>query len=195
MKKIVASTLATLALMAGGAVQAQTQAQASVAATASATPASTAAARELFDAMNYRVMMNGMMQQMAQNIGNSMRGGAEAAIRNNPKASEQDKQAAIIKMEAELPVAIKPIQDMLSDPGLVDDVLAETVPLYARTYTAEELKQITAFYRSPVGAKMLASMPKLMTEGMQIGQQVVMRRIGPIMQKMQESKQAKEVAK
>lgn len=183
MKKIVKNTVATaiaaLALLASGGAYAQ------------ATDASTAAARELFEAMNYRTMMNGMMQQMAQNIGGSMRAGAEAAIRNNPKASEQDKQAAIIKMEAELPAAIKPVQEMLSDPALVDEVLAETVPLYARTYTADELKQITAFYRTPVGSKMLASMPKLMSEGMQIGQQVVARRIGPLMQKMQENKKTK----
>jgi len=69
---------------------------------------------------------------------------------------------------------------------MIDEILAETVPIYARTFSADELKQMTAFYRTPVGAKMLASMPQLMAQGMQVGQQVVARRIGPLVQKMQQ---------
>jgi hypothetical protein len=77
------------------------------------------------------------------------------------------------------------MQGVLNDPTMIDDILAETVPLYARTFSADEIKQMTAFYRTPVGAKMLATMPQLMSQGMQIGQQVVMRRVGPLMQKLQ----------
>jgi hypothetical protein len=135
--------------------------------------------------MNYRTLMAGMMQQMSQGIGASMRAGAEASIKNSGK-SDAEKQLAQAKVDAELPGAIKAMQDVMNDPAMNDEILAETVPLYARTYTADELRQITAFYRSPVGAKMLANAPKLMGEGMQIGQQVFLRRIGPLMQKLQQ---------
>jgi hypothetical protein len=178
MKKILTTLVVSLALIGAAPVYAQAPA---------ADAAATAAAHELFDSMNYRAMMVGAMQQMSQGLGASMRAGAEAAIRNNPKLSADDKQKALVNMEAELPGAIKAMQDVISDPALVDDILAETVPLYARTFSAAELKQITAFYRTPVGAKMLASMPKLMGEGMQIGQKIVERRIGPMLQKMQQN--------
>ena len=179
MKKIVATLVTSLALIGAAPSQAQAQAQA-------ADPAATAAAKELFDSMNYRQMMIGAMQQMSQGMGASMRAGAEAGIKNNPNLSADDKQKAMAKMEAELPRVIKALQDVMGDPTLVDEILAETVPLYARTFTADELKQITAFYRTPVGAKMLTSMPKLMGEGMQLGQQIMQRRIGPLMQKLQQ---------
>ncbi|SHN38462.1 hypothetical protein SAMN05192549_109130 [Duganella sacchari] len=177
MKKIVASLVTSLALIGAAPVYAQAPA---------ADPAAMAAAKELFESMNYRSVMIGAMQQMSQSIGASMHAGAEASIKNNPKLSADDKQKALAQMEAELPGAINTMQAVMSDPALVDEIMAETVPLYARNFSAAELKQITAFYRTPVGAKMLSSMPKLMGEGMQLGQLIVQRRLGPLMQKMQQ---------
>jgi hypothetical protein len=175
MKKILASLMVSLALAAApAAVYAQADA------------ASTAAAKELFDSMNYRAVMVGAMQQMSQGLAASLRGGAEAAIQNNNQMSADDKQKALAKLETELPGVVKAMQDVMNDPGLVDDILAETVPIYARHFSADELKQITAFYRTPVGGKMLKLMPQLMGEGMQIGQQIVQRRVGPMLQKMQQ---------
>jgi hypothetical protein len=158
---------------------------------AQADAASTTAARELFDAMNYRTMMTGVMQQMSQSIGQSMRAGAEAGIKNNPNTTSEQKKEALAKMEAELPAAVAVLQGAMNDPAMIDDILAETVPLYARTFSADELKQVAAFYRTPIGAKMLAAMPKLTAEAMQIGQQVAARRITPLMQKLQEKQSTK----
>jgi uncharacterized protein len=184
MKKIAASIVAAVALM--GAAPAFAQADA----------ASTAAARELFDSMNYRSVMIDVMKQMTQGLGQSIRAGSEAAIKNDTKLTSDQQREALLKMEAELPAVTSKLQAIMNDPALVDEILAETVPLYARTFNAAELKQMAAFYRTPVGAKMLATMPKLMGEGMQLGQQVVLRRIGPIMQKLQqEHAQAQQAAK
>lgn len=185
MKKIVAAAVTAFALTGAASSHAQAPAPASAPA-AAIDPAALAASRELFEAMNHRVMMTGMMQQMSQGIAQSMRAGAEAGINNNPKISAEQKKKALAKMEAELPGVVSAMQGVMNDPGLIDEILAETVPIYARTFSADELKQLTAFYRSPIGAKMLASMPQLMAQGMQVGQQVVTRRIGPLMQKLQE---------
>lgn len=182
MKKIVASLLTSLVL--GSAAPAY--AQSATPALAAADPAATAAAQELFDSMNYRAVMLGAMQQMSQGLGASMRAGAVASINNNPKLSADDKQKALAKLEAELPGAINAVQSVVADPGMIDEILAATVPIYARNFSADELKQIAAFYRTPVGAKMLAKMPQLLGEGMQVGQQIVVRRIGPMMQKLQQ---------
>lgn len=50
--------------------------------------------------------------------------------------------------------------------GLVDRL----VPLYANTFTHQEIREILAFYQSPVGKKAVASLPQILREGQKIGQ-------------------------
>src|SRR5471032_3388024 len=107
MKKIVASIVTAFALIGSASAYAQADA------------ASTAAANELFESMHYRDMMVGLMHQMSQNIGSSMRAGAEAAIKANAKMSEEEKQKALSKLDAEMPVAVAKMQGVLDDPTLV----------------------------------------------------------------------------
>lgn len=44
--------------------------------------------------------------------------------------------------------------------------------MYTDTFTEAELKEMTAFYKSPVGRKALASMPALVRRGGEIGSQI-----------------------
>jgi hypothetical protein len=46
------------------------------------------------------------------------------------------------------------------------DLMAEE---YARYFTAEELGQIVAFYKSDIGQKLIALQPKMMQDAMQLG--------------------------
>ena len=177
MKKFIASLFAMLAL-AGTVVHAQDGAPA-------ADPAATKAVQQLFASMNYRALMISAMQQMSKSFDGQMRGNAEAAIKNNPKLTDADKAKALADMTTKLDAATKSVNAILNDPGLVDEILAETVPIYAHTFTVAEIEQISAFYQSPVGAKMLAVTPQLMNEGMQVGQRIVGRKIGPLIQQLQ----------
>jgi hypothetical protein len=45
--------------------------------------------------------------------------------------------------------------------------------LYARTFTASELREMTAFYRTPTGRKLARAMPHLMREGAALGDRAV----------------------
>ncbi|KQQ46404.1 hypothetical protein ASF61_18615 [Duganella sp. Leaf126] len=193
MKKIAATVITSLALIGAPAAFAQAAAPAAAAPAAAGAaavdPAAMAAAKELFASMNYRALMVDSMAKMSQGLASSIRAGAEAGIDANPKATPEQKRQARAKMEAELPKVIAGMQEVMNDPSLVDEIMTQTVPLYARTFSADELKQIAAFYRTPVGAKMLSAMPQLMGEGMQIGQQIVSSRIGPMMQKLQKATQ------
>ena len=45
-----------------------------------------------------------------------------------------------------------------------------TARLYVRHFTLEEMNQLIAFYQTPIGQKMLAKLPSLTRESMQIGQ-------------------------
>ena len=177
--------MAAFALMGAAPVFAQVQAQAQA-----PDPAATAAANELFEAMHYRTMMASMTQQMTQGMEQTMRASAEAVIKNNAKLTPEQKKAALAKMEAELPGAVARMRSIMNDAGLVDEMMAELVPFYARTYSADELKQITAFYRSPVGAKMMATMPQLMQTAMQVAQKVMLKRVQPMVEQMQQAQQA-----
>ena len=183
MKQILAAVSVALAFAAAP-VSAQTAQTAPAMPAPAADPASAAAAHRLFEAMNYRVVAQGMLNQMTQSLPAAMRQGAAAAIDGNRKLSAEQKRAAVAKLDRELPQAVAAIQSIFNDPATIDEMLRETEQLYARHFTAAELDQIAAFYRTPVGAKMLASMPQLMNESMQIGQRVVMPRVAGLMEKL-----------
>ena len=62
-------------------------------------------------------------------------------------------------------------------PALMEGMVARSSELvdliavvYARNFTAAELQQVSAFYRSPVGQKFLEKMPTITQESMQAGQ-------------------------
>lgn len=49
-----------------------------------------------------------------------------------------------------------------------EELVAETPAIYARYFSAEELKALVAFYRSPVGRKSLAVMPAIVGDMVRI---------------------------
>ena len=50
------------------------------------------------------------------------------------------------------------------------ELIEKIIPVYNKYYTLQDLKAINAFYESPAGQKVLATMPQVMQESMQIGQ-------------------------
>jgi hypothetical protein len=58
--------------------------------------------------------------------------------------------------------------------------------VYARNFTAPELRDIVAFYKTPTGAKALHTMPKVMGE--------VMAQLGPRVQAFQQELNARLLA-
>ena len=140
-------------------------------------PKAAQAVRELLDSMKYRELMNGAFQSMLKNIPTMILQGATNAINANTKLTGEEKKAALDKAAQNIPKAVAATSAVLSDPKLVDEIIEEIVPLYARHFTTDELRQLAVFYKSPVGAKMLATMPQIMSESMQIGQKLVAPRI------------------
>lgn len=140
-------------------------------------PAAATAAREVLDAMNYRATMKAMMAQMQQSMPAMMLQGATAAIEANPKLTAEQKAAELKKVRDQIPKSSASFAATFNDPALMDELAAEMIPLYARHYSVDELHQMAAFYRSPVGVKMMATMPQVMNESMAISQKVMMPRI------------------
>ena len=48
--------------------------------------------------------------------------------------------------------------------AFASDAMKDAPPIYARHFTVDELKELTAFYQTPAGAKALREMPQVMGE-------------------------------
>jgi len=169
MKKIVVALIASFALAQG-------------AFAADAAPANAAAVRELLDAMHYRVTWQASVDQMSRALPEMMRQQIGSTIKANTNLTDAQKQQQLQQMEADLPKMAEVTRGVLNDPALVTEMETELVGLYSRHFTADELKQIAAYYRTPVGAKSLQVMPQVMAESMAISQRVTMPRIQKAME-------------
>jgi hypothetical protein len=154
---------------------------------ASADPAVVKATQEMFAAMKVRDMMTNTIAQMAQQMPAQGRMAAASAINADPKLTPEQKAVQLKKADADIQKATVQMQKVFTDPTLVDDMIAEMVPIYAETYTLDEIRQLTAFYASPLGQKLQAKMPELMSRSMQISQRVLMPRIQKAMAESQQA--------
>lgn len=172
MKKIFLALFACLALAQG-------------ALAADPAPASAAAVRELLDAMNYRVTWKASMEQMARTMPNIMRQQTEAALRADASLTDAQRRERLQRMDEEMPKITAALNQVFNDPALLADIETEMIALYSRHFTAEELKQIAAYYRTPVGTKSMKLMPQVMAESMAIGQRITLPRIQKAMEQFQ----------
>jgi hypothetical protein len=189
MKKIVAilAASASLALAAIAPAQAQTQPSpdaATLATSADIDPAALAAARALFESMNYRQSMQQMMERMSQSAMQSMRPMMEAAAGQDKRLSEAQRKMMLDKIDSKLPQLTQLMTEFMGDPALINQMLEAAIPIYARNFTVDELHQLAAFYATPVGKKMMAMMPKLAGESMQTSQQLMAGRMQLMMEKL-----------
>lgn len=144
-------------------------------------PAADAAVRKLFVSMNYRTVMLNAMAQMTKSMPAAIRASAARSIEADPRLNNVQQKQAMMEVEMIMPKAMAAAERVLTDPALIDEVIDEMIPLYARTYTVGEIEQVAAFYSSPVGKKMLDTMPQMMAAGMEIGQRIVTPRMQKVM--------------
>ncbi len=144
-------------------------------------PAVVAATREMLAAMKMRDVMTASLRQAEQQMPFQMQASLLGAIDGDTRMNAEEKAEARARVKASLPRLVDQMRTLFADPTLVDAMVGEMVPLYAGTYTLGEVRQLAAFYASPLGQKMLANMPKLMQQTMEISNRVMMPRIQKIM--------------
>lgn len=66
----------------------------------------------------------------------------------------------------------------------VDEMIDAMVPIYQKHLTKDDMDGILAFYASPVGQKLQREQPAMMQEAMQVGGEIGRRRLGAMMQQM-----------
>lgn len=180
-------TLAMLAAAWSPLAQAQTIAPAAAeaaqaASQSAATADANAAVKELLAAMHYRELMAGMFRQMAQTMPSVTRQVATQTIEKNIRLTPEQRAAALARLDTEIPRIAAMTQSMFNDPGLVDELEGMVAPIYTRYFSAAEIRQIAAFYRTDTGAKMVKVMPQIASDSMQLSQQIVLPRIMKMVQ-------------
>lgn len=122
-----------------------------------------AAVKELLDAMNFKQMMSqvaaasaGGMPQMIEQMTASMLDGADETMKADARKSLQANMAKFSKRSMEIyndPEVLKGIEDVMTR-------------MYLKYFTAQEIRETTAFYTSPAGRKAMSVMPQMMQEVM-----------------------------
>lgn len=72
------------------------------------------------------------------------------------------------------------------------DFEAEIVRLYVQTFSEKEIREITAFYKTPVGRKAISAMPELMRQGTEIGMKRAEEHAGELQEMLTKAQEERE---
>jgi uncharacterized protein len=130
---------------------------------AQGSPAQEAAVKEMLEALNFRQTMSQMVgamgAQMPQMLDQMLEGNSKSLSDGERAAMKQSARESQAKMFAEM-------NAIFQDPAFMQSVEDIMGRAYAKHFSVEEIKGITAFYRSPAGAKMLSSQPLIVQQAM-----------------------------
>jgi hypothetical protein len=187
------AVIATVLVAAPFAVHAQTKAAAAAAGAPAAaptapppvnvTPEARAAIKELLDAMNTRDQLSKAFVAIGQTLAPRMADGMNRQIEAYPGLSADQKVKVRQAMNGPFEAAVKDASGVVNDPKLVDETYEKMIPIYASHFTTPDIKQIAAFYKSPVGQKALVLVPQSNGEALQLAANVFSPRINAIMEK------------
>lgn len=125
------------------------------------TTAKRADIRLMLEASGGVTMGKQMSVAMSHNIGRSL------------KAARPDLSSKVIEV-VEREIATFVAEKFDAPGGVIDKI----IPMYAEHFTHQEVREMLAFYQSPVGRKAVATMPQLYRDGQKLGQEFA-REIGP----------------
>ena len=128
-------------------------------------PEATAAAKELMVVMrsadNFKTMMPSIMQALKP-----------AIVQGRPEVDRD--------FDALVPVLLGAMNARL------DEIIDKVAGIYARNFSAAELREVAAFYRGPTGQKFVQKLPGVMQESLAVGQQFGQQVAGELQKRMVE---------
>ncbi len=162
MKTIIVAIAAALALLAlNPAARAQTTAPQ---APATPSPEALAAAHELMAVIKPEDRFKVMLPVMMQNL-------KPAVVQGRPEVEKQ--------YDATMPILLEKAQKRV-------DELANTIAvIYASNFTAAELRDLIAFYKTPTGQKLLAHTTDIAQQSMAAGQELGRAVVRDVQEQMQ----------
>ena len=79
-------------------------------------------------------------------------------------------QNMIVSFKKSFPEAPSDFWDNFVKEVNVEELTSLIIPIYDKNYSDEDINQLIQFYQSPLGKKVISSMPQIMQESMQAGQ-------------------------
>jgi uncharacterized protein len=161
MKRIVVAIVVTLAFLA---LDPAARSQSTAPAPAAASPEALAAAHELMVIVKPEDRFKAMLPVMMQNL-------KPAVVQGRPEVEKQ--------YDATMPVLLEKAQKRV-------DELANTIAsIYASNFTAQELRDLIAFYQTPTGKKLLERQTVIAQQSMAAGQELGRAVVQDVQQEMQ----------
>jgi hypothetical protein len=114
-----------------------------------ASPDATAAARELLTTMRMADQLKAILPLLMQQL-------KPAIVQGRPEV-ERD-------LDALMPLMVELVNKRSAE------LIEATATVYVRHFTPDEMRQLTAFYRDPIGQKLLEKLPVITQEAMVVGQ-------------------------
>ncbi len=74
----------------------------------------------------------------------------------------------------------------------INEFIEMIIPIYDKHFTHEEIKQLIAFYESPIGKKMIKVQPQLMMDSMTAGEEWGKKLIKRVKEKLHEERYEKK---
>jgi hypothetical protein len=133
---------------------------------------------------------------------------AAADQKSHRKAAEE--LLKVLNMDKQLQSAIDQTLDLQikANPGIAeyrdvmkkffskhmswDSLKEDIITIYTDAFTEEELNEITKFYKTPVGKKLVEKNPELMGKGMQLGVKRVQENQGELRQMLEDARDKKQ---
>ena len=114
-----------------------------------ASPDATAAARELLTTMRMADQLKAILPLLMQQL-------KPAIVQGRPEV-ERD-------LDALMPLMVELVNKRSAE------LIEATATVYVRHFTPAEMRQLTAFYRDPIGQKLLEKLPVITQESLVVGQ-------------------------
>lgn len=153
--------------------------------------AQTAAAQELLRAMDFRKQMRQMMGGMMQSMPQAME---QMTMQSAAKLSPEQQAAAMNAAREGVQGSMKRMVKLFEDDKMMGEIEAVAARSYAKAFTVAELKDLTKFYSSATGKKLMERQPALLQESMPEMMGIMQPRMMKIINELTEEAVAKAKA-
>jgi hypothetical protein len=113
------------------------------------------------------------MEQLLEGMKKGMKTGAAASFKLRLPAATPEQLARVDS-----------VTETVFKDFPVDEIIDGIVPIYQKHLTKADLEAVIAFYSSAAGQKLLKEQPAMMAEGMQVGQDVMLRKLPDIEERL-----------
>lgn len=107
-------------------------------------------------------------------------------ITGTKNLTQQILNQSITSMRSQFPQVPQVFWDEFSAGLTADQLINRLIPIYDKYLTDEDIKQLIAFYRTPVGKKIISVSPQIASDSLNIGQQYGKEVAQRAIQKLQE---------